>query len=51
MVSNLLDKQGRVTVNGQDVAKKLGFNPKDLEDRVFDETDVEKHILEREKEL
>jgi biotin operon repressor len=44
MVNILLDKQGRVTQSGQDISKKLGFNPKDLEDRQFTDKDIEKHI-------
>ena len=33
LVSILLDKDGRVTQTGNEISKKLGFNPKDLEDK------------------
>lgn len=40
LLSIILDKDGRVTQTGNEIAKKLGFNPKDLEDKQFGDTDI-----------
>ena len=44
LVSILLDKDGRVTQTGNEISKKLGFNAKDLEDKQFDDTDIQNHL-------